>query len=366
MNKAVIALLLAVVTLMALGLVMLASLQGAYAGSPQLHQPTLGLMVNQLIWIGIGLVIMGAVSRVDYRRWRQIATPFAGMVFMLLVVALVPGMGPNYYGARRWLYLGPWGTFQPSVLAGLAIVLFMAWWYSSENPRSPNLFWVPVAVMYGWTTLIFVEPDFSVAVFVLLTGWVLMILGKARYDHIIISIVLPVTGLMWAISKDPFSRAGLMDFFTRDPIAEPACLPGFVMALKAGGWAGVGLGNGHWTRWFLPEASGGLVTAVIGEELGLAALLIMMGMFAVMVVSGAYIAAKASDRFGTLLGTGMVALLIIPVLLNLVSVTWLFPMKALLLPLVSHGGWALCATLTGVGVLLNIARTKPGESNEPK
>ena len=91
-----------------------------------------------------------------------------------------------------------------------------------------------------------------------------------------------------------------------------------------------------------------------------------MGMYAIMIISGAYIAAKTPDRFGTLLGAGMVALLIIPVLLNLVSVTWLFPMKALLLPLVSHGGWALCATLTGVGVLLNIARTKPGESNEPK
>ena len=365
MNKAVIALMFAVVFLMALGLVMLVSLQGAYAGSPQLHQPTLGLMVNQLIWIGIGLVIMGAVSRVDYRRWRQIATPFAGMVFMLLVVALIPGMGPNYYGARRWLYLGPWGTFQPSMLAGLALVLFMAWWYSAEKPRPPNLFWVPVAVMYGVTTLVFVEPDFSLAMLVLLAGWVMMILGKARCDHIIISIILPVTGVVWGLLKDPFNGLRLMAFFKRYP-EETASLPVFTMALKAGGWAGVGLGNGHWTRCCLPEASGGLVTAVIGEELGLAALLIMMGLFAVMVVSGAYIAAKAPDRFGTLLGTGMVALLIIPVLLNLVSVTWLFPMKALLLPLVSHGGWALCATLTGVGVLLNIAKTKPGESNESR
>ena len=108
------------------------------------------------------------------------------------------------------------------------------------------------------------------------------------------------------------------------------------------------------------------MTAAIGEELGLAALLIMMGLFAVMVVSGAYIAAKAPDRFGILLGAGMVTLLIIPVLLNWVSVTWLFPMKAVLLPLVSHGGLANCATLTGVGVLLSIARTKTGESNEPQ
>lgn len=365
MKSAVSALMLAAACLLTLGVVMMTSLEGhqASTGHGTSGVPA-GLVRNHLIWIGMGLVLMGAVARVNCRRWRSLATPFTGMVLMLLVLALIPGMGPNYYGARRWLYLGPWGSIQPSTLAGLALVLFMTWWYSAEKPRPLNLFWVPVAVMFGLAALIYVEPDFSVAVLVLLTGWVMMILGKARYDHIVISIVLPVTGLMWAISKDPFSRAGLMDFFTRDPIAEPACLPGFVMALKAGGWAGVGLGNGHWTRWFLPEASGGLVTAVIGEELGLAALLIMMGLFAVMVVSGAYIAAKAPDRFGTLLGAGMVALLIIPVLLNLVSVTWLFPMKAVLLPLVSHGGWALCATLTGVGVLLNIAKTTPGESNE--
>lgn len=364
MKSAVSALMLAAVCLLTLGVVMIASLEGHQASAGHgMPGASAGLVRNHLIWIGIGLVLMGVVARVDYRRWRSLATPFTGMVFMLLVLALIPGMGPSYYGARRWLYQGPWGVIQPSMLAGLALVLFMAWWFSAEKPRSPNLFWVPVAAMFGLATLIFVEPDFSVAVLVLLTGWVMMILGKARYDHIIISIVLPVTGLMWAISKDPFSRGCLMAFFKKYP-EETASLPVFTMALKMGGWTGSGLGNGHWTRCYLPEASGGLLTAVIGEELGLVALLITMGLFAVMVVSGAYIAAKAPDRFGTLLGAGMVTLLIIPVLLNLVSVTWLFPMKAVLLPLVSHGGLALCATLIGVGVLVNIACAQGMENHE--
>ena len=356
----------AVAALLAIGIIMMASIEKypARSDSTSAHATT-GLMHNHLQWVGLGLILMWAVARVDYRRWRPLATRFAGMVFMLLAVALIPGMGPNYYGARRWLYLGPWGSIQPSMLAGLALVLFMAWWYSAEKPRPPHLFWVPVAVMYGVTMLIFVEPDLSVAMFVLLTGWVMMIMGKARYDHIIISIVLPVTGLMWAISKDPFSLVRVKEFFGRYS-EEPTSLPGFVMALKAGGWAGVGLGNGHWTKYFLPEASGSLVTAVIGEELGLAALLLLMGMFTVVIVSGAYIAAKAPDRFGVLLGAGIVSLLAIQFLLNLVTVSWLILVKPVLLPLVSHGGLALCATLAGVGMLLSIARTEPGESNEPE
>ena len=366
MKSAISALMLATVCLLALGVVMMASIQGHLASTGyNIPGTETGLVRTQMIWIGLGLVLMGAVARVDYRRWRPLATRFAGVVFMLLVLALIPGMGPSCYGARRWLYLGPWGSIQPSFLAGLAVVLFMAWWYSAEKPRSPNLFWVPVAVMFGLAALVFVEPDFPIAVLVLLTGWAMMILGKARFDHIFISIVLTVTGVAWGLLRDPFNGCRLMAFFKRYP-EETARLPVFVMALMAGGWTGSGLGNGHWTGCFLPEAFSGLVTAAIGEELGLAALLIMMGLFAVMVVSGAYIAAKAPDRFGTLLGAGMVTLLIIPVLLNWVSVTWLFPMKAVLLPLVSHGGLANCATLTGVGVLLSIARTKTGESNEPQ
>ena len=366
MKSAVSALILAAVCLLALGVVMMASIQGHLASTGyNIPGTEAGLVRTQMIWIGIGLVLMGVVSRVDYRSWRPLATPFTGMVFMLLVLVLIPGMGPSCYGARRWLYLVPGVSVQPSLLAGLTLVLFMAWWYSAEKPRSPNLFWVPVAVMFGLAALVFVEPDFPIAVLVLLTGWAMMILGKARFDHIIISIVLPVTGVVWGLMRDPDNGVRLMAFFKRYP-EETARLPVFVMALMAGGWTGSGLGHGHWTGCFLPEAFSGLVTAAIVEELGLAALLIVMGMYAIMIISGAYIAAKTPDRFGTLLGAGMVALLIIPVLLNWVSVTWLFPMKAVLLPLVSHGGLALCVTLTGVGVLLNSAKIKTGETNEAK
>lgn len=364
MKIAVSALMLAAACLLALGVAMMASIQGHLASTGyNIPGTEAGLVWTQMIWIGLALVLMGVVSRVDYRHWRPLVTPFTGMVFMLLALALIPGMGPNYYGARRWLYLGPWGTFQPSALAGLAVVLFMAWWYSSVNPRSSNLFWVPVAVMFGLTTLVFIEPDYSVAVLILLTGWVMMILGKARYDHVVISIVLPVTGVAWGLFKDPFNGWRLMAFFKGYP-EETARLPVFVMALMAGGWSGVGLGNGHWTGCFLPEAFDGLVAAAIGEELGLATLLIVMAMYGIMIVSGAYIAAKAPDRFGTLLGAGIVSLLAVQVLLNLVSATWLIPIKAVPLPLVSHAGHALCIALTGVGVLLSIAKTKTGATHE--
>lgn len=363
MKRAVSVLLVAVLSLLTLGLVMMASIEGHPSKfGPERTKITNSLVRNQMLEAGIGLVLMWAVSCIDYRRWRPLAGPLLSIVFVLLVLVLIPGIGLARLGARRELSFVPFLYFRPSDLAGLALVLFMVWWYSSENPRALNLFWVPVAVMYGLGELVFVEPDFSMALLVLLTGWVMMILGKARYDHIAISILIPVTGLMWAIANNPYSRARLVCFFTPEYNTGPAYLPTFVLALKSGGWSGVGLGNGHWTDCFLPETFTGLVTAAIGEELGLVALLIMSGMFAAMIVSGAYIAAKAPDRFGTLLGTGIVALLAIQVLLNLVSVTWLLPIKAVLLPLVSHGGLSLCVTLTGVGVLLNIASEAKQES----
>ena len=163
MNKAVIMLMFAVVSLMVLGFVMLVSLYSAHSGGPHGHLLPANLIIWQILGAGFGLVLMGKVSRVDYRRWRQIATPFAGLVFMFLVLALIPGMGPSYYGARRWLYLGPWGVFQPSHLAGMALVLFMAWWYGTKRKRLGYLFWVPFWFLGCMASPILVEPDVTTA-----------------------------------------------------------------------------------------------------------------------------------------------------------------------------------------------------------
>ena len=360
MNRVIIALMLAIASLLVFGVVMMVSLDEHIEATGQAQSlVATGQMRNQLVWIGIGLVLMWEVSRVDYRRWRQIATPFAGMVFMLLVMALIPGMGPTFRGARRWLYLGPWGAFQPSHLAGFALVLLMAWWYWDGKERPGYFFWIPLSVILFWSGLVFYGRDFTTALLLLLTGGVMMILGGERVHYLLLYIFWVASGLAWLILRNPLRISRIIAMSMEPP--EPVSLPLYTLALASGGWSGVGLGKGHYVGCILPEAGSEFMAGFIGEELGMIGLLTVNILYAVIAACGLYIGAKAPDRFGTLLAFGIASLTVMPVLLTLLSLTSLICIRFPLLPFVSGGGLHLFMSLIGVGVLLNIARTKGGE-----
>ena len=364
MNKAVIMLMFAVVSLMVLGFVMLVSLYSAHSGGPHGHLLPANLIIWQILGAGFGLVLMGKVSRVDYRRWRQIATPFAGLVFMFLVLALIPGMGPSYYGARRWLYMGPWGSFQPSILAGIALVLLMAWWYRDGKERPGYFFWIPLSVILLWSGLIFYGRDFTTAFLLLLTGGVMMIIGGEKAHYLLLYVFWVASGLAWLILRNPLRISRMIAMSMKPP--EPVSLPLYTLALASGGWSGVGLGKGYYVGCFLPEAGSEFMAGFIGEELGMIGLLALNALYVIIAVSGVCIGAKAPDRFGTLLAFGIVSLTVMPVLLTLLSLTSLIYIRFPLLPFVSGGGLHLGMSLIGVGVLLSIARTKGGEEcHEP-
>lgn len=363
MRRVVIALLLAAGSLMALGFVMLITLHVAHSAGPHRHLLPANLITWQILGAGVGLVMMFEVARVDYRRWGHIATRFAGMVFMLLVVVFIPGMGPSRYGARRWLYLGPWGSFQPSILAGIALVLLMAWWYRDGKERPDYFFWIPLSVILSWSVLIFFERDFTTALLLLLTGGVMMIMGGEKAHYLLLYVFWVASGLAWLILRNPLRISRVIAMSTEPP--EPVSLPLYTLALASGGWSGVGLGNGHYVSCFLPEAGTEFMAGFIGEELGMIGLLAVNVLYAVIAACGLYIGAKAPDRFGTLLAFGIVSLMVMPVLLTLLSLTSLICIRFPLLPFVGGGGLHLCMSLIGVGVLVNIARMKEMDRHVP-
>lgn len=355
MKKTVILLMLAVISLMALGFVMLITLHVAHSGGPHRNLLPANLITWQILGAGVGLVMMFEVARMDYRRWGHVATRFAGVVFMLLVVVFIPGMGPSRYGARRWLYLGPWGSFQPSILAGIALVLLLAWWYRDGKERPGYFFWIPFSVVLLWSGLIFCERDFTTALLLLLTGGVMMIIGGEKAHFLLLYVFWVASGLAWLILRDPMRMARMSAIYMGEP-PEPVSLPLYTLALVSGGWSGVGLGNGHYVGCFLPEAGREFMAGFIGEELGLIGLLAVNVLYAVIAACGLYIGAKAPDRFGTLLAFGIVSLTVMPVLLTLLFLATRINIHFPLLPFVSGGGLHLCMSLIGVGVLLNIAR----------
>ena len=362
MRKAVITLLLAVVSLMVLGFVMLTSLYVAHSGGPHRNLLPANLITWQILGAGFGMVLMGKVSRVDYRRWQLIATRFAGVVFMLLVLVLIPGMGPYIKGLRRWLYLGPLYFFQPSILAGTALVLLLAWWYRDGKERPGYFFWIPFSVILLWSGVVFWEPDVTTALLLLLTGWIMMILGGEQVQYLLLYAFWFASGVAWLILKDPMRVARIIAMSTNPP--EHISFPLYTLAIAAGGWSGVGLGKGYYVGCFLPEAGTEFISAFIGEELGLCALLTMLVLYVVIAGCGLYIGAKAPDRFGTLLACGIVTWIFVPVLLTLLFLVTQINIHFPLLPFVSGGGLHLCMSLIGVGVLLNIAGSQKEEHHE--
>ncbi len=363
MKNTVRILLMAVACLVALGFVMLTSLYSVHSGGPHRHLLPANLITWQILGAGVGLVLMFEVARVDYRRWQTLATRFTGVVFMLLVVVFIPGMGPTIKGLRRWIYLGHWGSFQPSILAGIALVLLMAWWYRDGKKRPGYFFWIPFSFILLWSGLVFFEPDITTALLLLLTGWIMMILGREKISYLLLYFFGMANGLAWMFLRDPMRMDRIYAMTVNS--SEPVSLPLYTLAMAAGGWSGVGLGNGHYVGCFLPEAGTEFMAVFIGEELGLWALLAVLVLYAVIAGCGLYIGAKAPDRFGTLLACGIVTWIAMPVLLTLFFLTTRINIHFPLLPFVSGGGLHLCMSLIGVGVLVNIARMKETDHNEP-
>ncbi|MFA7158605.1 MAG: FtsW/RodA/SpoVE family cell cycle protein [Kiritimatiellia bacterium] len=355
MKKSALALLFAVFSLVSIGMIMLCSISSHHSWcGRELSGATTGLLDKQITWAGIGLALMLVFSRVNYRRWRALAVPLIVFVTCLLILVLIPCAGFKVPGAGSLMMLGPSAQFQPSLLAGPAIVLFLAWWYQSGNLRPAALFWIPIVALCVMAGLILVEPDFTGALLIMLAGLVVLIAAGERIANIVTYVMLSLSGLIWALMQSRINVLRLAAFFTQSR-PDQVCVPIPRLALAAGGWSGVGLGNAYLSSKYLSDhLCGGMMTVLIGEELGLAGLLALFGLYVILIVSGARIAVRAPDRFGKLLGLGIVSLLGFQFLLNLLAVTALI-MHATLLPFVSYGALNLCLSMAGVGVLLNIA-----------
>jgi len=368
MKKAVIALLSAVFSMMILGFVMMWSI----GGNPRLAHSELpeipfGLLQNQLLWTGIGLTLMWAVSRVDLRRWRIFERPTIVILVFLLVTVCIPGIVHEIWGAETLTALSLRVLFQPSfALAGLTIVLFMAGWYQYGNLRPAYLFWLPVTMLYSLVGIItFVEQDFITALLVMMTGSAMMIFGGVKIMRAVVVMysLLPLYGLIMVTIQGRIFIERLAVFYApRDYSHLGYCIPGSVLAFRAGGWFGAGLGQ---IDNMLFDPYGGYITAAIAQELGLAGVLVMIAWYIVIAVSGVYIGIKAKDRLGRLMAFGIVSLMAIQVFLNLEAVTNRHPIRALDLPFVSYGCLNLCVSLIWVGILLNVAKIKGSVKNQP-
>jgi cell division protein FtsW len=352
MKLAVTILVFCVAALLALGMVMLYSSGMGAVGARYL--------VMQSIWCGLGLVACGSALAIDYRILKKLAWPFFGLSLVLLVAVLVPHVGLKVNGARRWLGAGG-VRFQCSELAKIALIVVLAWYGEHFQRKMPT--WkrgiIIPGLFIGLTLgLIFVEPDRGTTILLGTVSVIILVIAGVQWKYMIPPVFIALTGLAYSLWHDPMRTKRIFSWLYLEENKSGVGYQAYqaMLALGAGGWTGLGLGNGRQKLGFVPEHHTDFIFSVIGEELGLIATLLVVLAFIAIVICGIYIAVNAREPFGLLLGSGITFLIGLQAFINIGVVTSALPNKGLPLPFISYGGSNLFMMLASVGLLLSIAR----------
>jgi cell division protein FtsW len=347
-------LVLVTLALVAFGLVMVYSATSAPAALARTDP--MSYLKKQGVYALIGVALMMAVSRFDYRRLRLFAPALVLIALAGCLSVLV--LGSRINGARRWIEVGP-ATFQPSELAKLAVAVWAAAYLCRRPaPRTLRDLWRPIGILLGvFCLLILAEPDLGTAIsLVLVLLAVLLISGTPMPTLAAGTGILAALGLI-AIWFEPYRRARIFSFLDpwRDPQGAGFQTVQAMIGLGSGGLLGVGLGNGVQKINYLPEAHTDMIMAVIGEELGLLGVTAVISAYAVFAYAGLRVALTCTDPFGKRLAAGLVGLVCGQAVINLAAVLGLAPLTGIPLPFISYGGSSLVIALLSVGILLNIA-----------
>ncbi|MGE5282076.1 MAG: putative lipid II flippase FtsW [Chloroflexota bacterium] len=310
-----------------------------------------------LLFGAIGLAIMHLTARHGLTAVRRLTPAFLGGSILLLAVVLVAGTSVN--GASRWIGSG-FLQVQPSELAKVALILYGADLLARKPKTTRSLTDLkPFLLVVGAACLLIVaEPDMGTAMVIAFSVGAMLVAAGARPVDLG-KIALFLVGLaVLATLVAPYRMDRLTGFLHpgSDPTGTGFQAAQAKIALGSGGFFGVGIGNGTAKAGFLPEAHTDMISAVIGEELGMIGILGVTGLFGLFGYAGLRIAQKARDRYSKLLVAGLTSLVLVQAIVNLFAVMGLAPLTGVPLPLVSYGNSSLLATLFAIGLILAVAR----------
>ena len=317
-------------------------------------------MTRQVGAMALGIVLVIALLQFDYHALRVLSVPLIVGTIVLLVFLLF--FGQVNYGAARALSQG---SYQPSELAKLATILYIAHWLHSKGDRIKQInygllpFSIITGVMFG---LIVLQPALSTAILVGLISFTLFFVAGADLKQVLVVGVLAGGVVFMLMTILPHAAQRVSDYRAalEDPFQASYQVRQALGALAQGGLFGVGLGQGVQKFGALPLAHTDGVFAIVGEELGLVGALGVIALFGFLIWRGFRVAARARDTYGFLLATGVTVWIAYQALINLAVITSVIPFTGMVLPFLSYGGSSMLITLVGIGILLNVSRDSAG------
>ncbi len=351
--------LFAALALLFLGLIMVAS--ASIGISERGYGTPFHYIIRQICYVGLGGFCSFIILRIHSDYWQRYGGYLMLLTLLLLVIVLIPGLGREINGSRRWLGIGPLG-FQISELAKFTVIIYLAGYLvrRGDEVRSQVVgFLKPMLLLGIVSCLLLLEPDFGATAVMMMTALLVLFIAGVPLRHYLALICVVGAGMGGLAVSSPYRLARLTSFLNPwvQQYASGYQLTQSLIAFGRGGWLGVGLGNSVQKLFYLPEAHTDFLFAVLAEELGLIGEAVVVGLFALLITRIFMIARRAhrlGKDFAAYLGYGFGIWIGLQVFINIGVNSGMLPTKGLTLPLMSYGGSSLLVMLMALAMILRI------------
>lgn len=315
---------------------------------------------RQMLFAVVGIIAMFFIMNIEYWTWRNWSKVILIVCFVLLVLVLIPGIGNVRNGSRSWIGIGAFSV-QPSEFMKLAMIAFLSKFLSEKQKQITSFkegLLPSLGLVFTAFGLIMLQPDFGTGMVMVGTCIVMIFIAGAKIKHFVFLGLLGVAGIVGLIASAPYRMKRITSFMDpwQDPLGSGFQMIQSLYAIGPGGLFGLGLGESRQKFFYLPEPQTDFIFAIIAEELGFIGGSFVLILFSLLLWRGVRVALGAPDLYGSLLATGIIAMIAIQVMINIGVVTGLMPVTGITLPFLSYGGSSLTLMLMAVGVLLNISR----------
>lgn len=308
-----------------------------------------------------GVFVCVAMALIDYHQWRKLGFTLYVISILLLLIVLIPGIGVTFGGARSWIDLKVF-VFQPTEVVKIAFIMYLAAWLEKRDRKSIKDFsdgFVPFITALGIVMfLILMQPDVGTMSVIVMIALMVYFVGGADIKHLLGVGLLGVGGLAFLIKIAPYRAARFTVFLhpELDPQGIGYHINQALLAIGSGGLFGLGFGYSRQKHLYLPEVIGDSVFAIIAEELGFVAVLLVLGVLLTMILRGFYIARQAPDPFGKYVATGIMSWIGFQSFVNIGAMVGILPITGLPLPFISYGSSSLIVLFAAMGIMINISR----------
>lgn len=341
------------------GLLMLSS-ASAVVAFDKFNDPNYYIKHQLIYGVFFGFIAFSITSRIHYHYWKRVAFPLMVATIVLLILVLIPGIGFEFLGAKRWINISGL-LFQPTELTKLTFLIYLATWLEKRGEGISDVTYglFPFLFLLGVITLlIMLEPDMGTMTVIAAISLSTYFIAGAPWKHLSWIFASTIAMFVLLIKIAPYRTARFTVFLNPelDPQGIGYHMNQALLAIGSGGFFGLGLGHSRQKYNYLPEVTGDSIFAVIAEEMGFLITILFICLFVGLMIRGYRIAKQSPDLYGKLLAVGITTWIVFQAFVNIGAMVALVPLTGIPLPFVSYGSSSLITILAACGILINISK----------